>query len=42
VRLLSNPEEHRLMSERARKRARDHFEASAIIPQYERLYESLL
>jgi glycosyltransferase involved in cell wall biosynthesis len=42
VRLLSSPEEHRRMSEAARKRAREHFEASTIIPQYERLYESLL
>jgi glycosyltransferase involved in cell wall biosynthesis len=42
VRLLSSPEEHRRMSDGSRKRAREHFEASTIIPQYERLYESLL
>jgi N-acetyl-alpha-D-glucosaminyl L-malate synthase BshA len=42
VRLLASPEEHGRMSENARKRARDHFEASDIIPQYERLYESIL
>jgi hypothetical protein len=30
------------MAERGRRRAREHFEASMIIPQYERLYESLL
>jgi len=42
VRLLSSPEEHGRMSEGSRKRAREHFEASTIIPQYERLYQSLL
>jgi N-acetyl-alpha-D-glucosaminyl L-malate synthase BshA len=42
VRLLTSPEEHGRMSESARRRARDHFEAAAIIPQYERLYESLI
>ncbi|MGH9324285.1 MAG: N-acetyl-alpha-D-glucosaminyl L-malate synthase BshA [Vicinamibacteria bacterium] len=41
VRLLKFPEEHRRMSERARARALD-FEASRIVPQYERLYQSLL
>ena len=42
VRLLASPEEHNRLSESARRRARDHFEATAIIPQYEKLYESLL
>jgi glycosyltransferase involved in cell wall biosynthesis len=42
VRLLTSAEEHGRMSENARRRAREHFEASAIIPQYERLYESIL
>jgi glycosyltransferase involved in cell wall biosynthesis len=42
VKLLLSPEEHRRMSEAAKERAHEHFEASAIIPQYERLYESLL
>jgi N-acetyl-alpha-D-glucosaminyl L-malate synthase BshA len=42
VRLLSSPEEHGRMSEGSRKRAREHFDASTIIPQYERLYQSLL
>jgi N-acetyl-alpha-D-glucosaminyl L-malate synthase BshA len=42
VGLLSNPEAHRRMSEAARKWSREHFEASTIIPQYERFYESLL
>jgi hypothetical protein len=30
------------MADGAKERARTHFEASTIIPQYERLYESLL
>jgi L-malate glycosyltransferase len=42
VRLLLSSEEHGRMSVASRKRAREHFEASTIIPQYERLYESLL
>jgi N-acetyl-alpha-D-glucosaminyl L-malate synthase BshA len=42
LRLLSGAEEHARMAERGRRRAREHFEASMIIPQYERLYESLL
>jgi glycosyltransferase involved in cell wall biosynthesis len=42
TKLLSSPEVHGRMSEASRKRAREHFEASTIIPQYERLYESLL
>jgi N-acetyl-alpha-D-glucosaminyl L-malate synthase BshA len=42
VRLLSSPEEHGRLSAGARRRAREHFEASAIVPQYERLYQGLL
>jgi N-acetyl-alpha-D-glucosaminyl L-malate synthase BshA len=42
VKLLVDSGEHQRMSEEAKKRARERFEASTIIPQYERLYESLL
>jgi N-acetyl-alpha-D-glucosaminyl L-malate synthase BshA len=42
VKLLVSPDEHRRMADGAKERARTHFEASTIIPQYERLYESLL
>jgi N-acetyl-alpha-D-glucosaminyl L-malate synthase BshA len=42
ARILLNPEEHSRMAERARSRARERFEASKVVPQYEKLYESLL
>jgi L-malate glycosyltransferase len=42
IRLLSDDALYRQFQERARGRAREEFEAAKIIPQYERLYESLL
>jgi N-acetyl-alpha-D-glucosaminyl L-malate synthase BshA len=42
AKILLNPKEHSRMADRARAWAREQFEASKIIPQYERLYESLL
>lgn len=42
VRLLSSPVEYRRFSEQAKMRAREQFDATKIIPQYERLYERLL
>jgi L-malate glycosyltransferase len=42
VRLLTRPDEYARFSARAKLRAREEFDAAKIIPQYERLYESLL
>lgn len=42
VSLLSDAEAYRKFSHRAKMRAREEFDAANIIPQYERLYETLL
>jgi N-acetyl-alpha-D-glucosaminyl L-malate synthase BshA len=42
IRLLTHPDERARFSARCRDRARSEFDASRIIPQYERLYEALM